>query len=120
MNNAFNNGVEGTGSGSYPYTHNLRYTYDADKPSGQRIDSLHICNREGDWQLIEHDRLYTGTSSAYTMKGKEGYDAIINMRKHGTVTSFSMADCFVEFLQVNNDRFQHTSSVLSRSKQNLR
>lgn len=120
MNNAFNNGVEGTGSGSYPYTYNLRYRYDADKPLGQRINALHICNREGDWQLIEHDRIYKGTSSAYTMKGKEGYDAITNMKKYGTVTCFSMADCFIEFLQVNNERLQCTSSVLNSSQKSSR
>ncbi|MBF4391256.1 5'-nucleotidase C-terminal domain-containing protein, partial [Vibrio anguillarum] len=37
INNALGNGVDGTGSGSYPYTHNLSFTYAADRPVGQRI-----------------------------------------------------------------------------------
>lgn len=34
INNATNNGVSGTGSGSYPYTSNLSFQYDAEKPMG--------------------------------------------------------------------------------------
>lgn len=110
INNALNNGVEGTGSGSYPYTHNLSFDYVADKPMGQRIQSLLLCDDNGNWQPIDNDKVYAGTSSAYTMKGKEGYDAITKMQSHGTVTSFSMADCFIEFLQDNQYVLQQDSN----------
>ncbi|WP_105902032.1 bifunctional metallophosphatase/5'-nucleotidase [Vibrio gangliei] len=104
INNALNNGVTGTGSGSYPYTHNLDFDYLPDNPIGHRIGNLHIRLQDGLWHAIESERLYKGTSSAYTMKGKEGYDAILNMHKYGKVTYFSMSDCFVEFLQSNPQR----------------
>lgn len=106
INNALNNGVEGTGSGSYPYVHNLDFTYVADNPMGKRIVDLRIFSTDEQWQPVEQERWYKGTSSAYTMKGKEGYDAILNMHKYGKVTHFSMADCFSEFLQNNPDRIQ--------------
>ncbi|OEF23260.1 bifunctional metallophosphatase/5'-nucleotidase [Vibrio rumoiensis] len=111
INNALNNGVEGTGSGSYPYTHNLRFDYQAEKPLGQRIHSLSVCDNKGNWQSIDDQRIYTGTSSAYTMKGKEGYDAITNMKKYGTVTCFSMADCFIEFLQHHHERIDQVEKA---------
>lgn len=37
INNAISNGVEGTGDGSFPYTANLRYTYDCSKPKGGEV-----------------------------------------------------------------------------------
>lgn len=97
INNATNNGVEGTGSGSYPYTSHLMFDYDASKPKGQRISQLKIWLDE-QWQVVEPNEYYCGTSSAYTMKGKEGYDALLNMQGEGIVTNVSMADAFIEVL----------------------
>ncbi|EJL6979395.1 bifunctional UDP-sugar hydrolase/5'-nucleotidase [Vibrio cholerae] len=97
INNALSNGVQGTGSGSYPYCHHLRYQYLADKPIGQRITQLQI-QLDGEWQAVDSEALYWGTSSAYTMKGKEGYDALLDMEGEGMVTQISMADAFIELL----------------------
>ncbi|MFM2666489.1 bifunctional UDP-sugar hydrolase/5'-nucleotidase [Vibrio mediterranei] len=93
IDNAIGNGVVGTGSGSYPYTSQLEFHYDKDKPKGARVTDIKIAN-----QSIELNKIYTGSSSAYTMKGKEGYDAILNMEGTGTVTNWSMADCFIKLL----------------------
>ncbi len=97
INNATNNGVEGTGSGSYPYTANLRFSYDAKAPMGSRITQLQILSGNV-WGEIDPDKEYVGTSSAYTMKGKEGYEAILNMSGEGDVSHYSMADCFIQYL----------------------
>ncbi|MGL6261805.1 bifunctional metallophosphatase/5'-nucleotidase [Vibrio sp. WXL210] len=99
INNALNNGVEGTGSGSYPYTSRLRFDYQPDNPPGERIEHLQVCDDQGLWQDVDPEAIYCGTSSAYTMKGKEGYDAILNQLPGSIVTTVSMADCFVEYLQ---------------------
>ncbi|MGF1719369.1 bifunctional metallophosphatase/5'-nucleotidase [Vibrio kyushuensis] len=98
INNATNNGVNGTGSGSYPYTHNLSFTYEESADLGQRIQNLRIYVDGQGWRDVEPECLYTGASSAYTMKGKEGYDSILKMKGDGIVTSLSMADCFTELL----------------------
>ncbi|ELC9518907.1 bifunctional metallophosphatase/5'-nucleotidase [Vibrio alginolyticus] len=97
INNALNNGVEGTGSGSYPYTYNLNFEYHADAPKGERVQSLVIFDGK-QWVGVQDDVWYRGASSAYTMKGKEGYDALQEMKGEGRVTSLSMADCFIELL----------------------
>ncbi|NVD07917.1 bifunctional metallophosphatase/5'-nucleotidase [Vibrio sp. JPW-9-11-11] len=99
INNALNNGVVGTGDGSYPYTHKLSFKYCCDAPLGSRIKELMLLNSSGEWVSVEDDKIYCGTSSAYTMKGKEGYEAITNMQGEGTITSFSMADCLITLLQ---------------------
>lgn len=108
INNALNNGVEGTGSGSYPYTSQLSFRYHTVRPLGQRISQLCLLV-DGHWQAVEPDRFYLGTSSAYTMKGKEGYDALIE-RTEEELTSVSMADAFIECLTSFPD-FLHTSLI---------
>lgn len=99
INNALNNGVDGTGDGSYPYTYNLSFSYDASAVKGSRVKDLMIFSPDIGWKAIEDERYYLGTSSAYTMKGKEGYEAIQNMKGEGVVTTESMADCFITLLK---------------------
>ncbi len=98
INNALNNGVVGTGEGSYPYTHHLRFEYLPDKPLGQRISQLQILLND-QWQPVLAEQEYLGTSSAYTMKGKEGYQGLTEMKGEGQVTTISMADALIELLQ---------------------
>ncbi|MDN3680737.1 bifunctional UDP-sugar hydrolase/5'-nucleotidase [Vibrio tapetis subsp. quintayensis] len=114
INNATGNGVDGTGSGSYPYTHNLRFQYLPDAPMGQRISSLKIL-QQGEWNTVNCDDLYRGCSTAYTMKGKEGYFAILNMEGEGT-TTYSMADCFIDLLRSTPDLFDRDPIPWQHSK----
>ncbi|MDA9558270.1 bifunctional metallophosphatase/5'-nucleotidase [Vibrio sp.] len=102
INNALNNGIEGTGTGSYPYAHHLSFTYISDAPLGQRVENLLWFNGD-DWEKVEEDRIYVGTSSAYTMKGKEGYNAILQQVSPPFISPYSMSECFIEFLQDNPD-----------------
>ncbi|CAH7291972.1 5'-nucleotidase [Vibrio chagasii] len=111
INNALDNGVVGTGSGSFPYTHNLRFCYHKEAPLGHRIHHLEIHSEESGWQPVSRDRVYRGTSSAYTMKGKEGYHAVLDMIGDGTVTTYSMADCFIAFLQDNPESLQYNEPL---------
>lgn len=105
INNALNNGVIGTGTGSYPYSYGLDFTYVPEHSLGKRITQLRYYDSRSGWNPIEDEAIYLGTSSAYTMKGKEGYDAITNMEDSGVVTPYSMADCFIHYLnnQQKND-----------------
>jgi 5'-nucleotidase len=99
INNATNNGVTGSGSGSYPYTHNLKFKYDSQRPLGQRVVELSIFINKQGWQYIELTDFYYGSSTAYTMKGKEGYEALTMMEGEGIISHFSMADCFIDFIK---------------------
>ncbi len=98
INNSIDNGVVGTGTGSFPYTHNLKFCYHKEHPINHRISHLEIYTEAMGWQKVISNQTYIGTSSAYTMKGKEGYGAVLDMLDEGLVTNVSMADCFIEFL----------------------
>ncbi|CAV26520.1 5'-nucleotidase/2',3'-cyclic phosphodiesterase [Vibrio atlanticus] len=111
INNALDNGVVGTGSGSFPYTHNLRFCYHKEAPLGHRIHHLEIHSETSGWQPVSRDRIYRGASSAYTMKGKEGYNAVLDMIGDGVVTTDSMADCFIEFLQEYPESLKHNEPL---------
>lgn len=102
INNATNNGVLGTGSGSYPYAYNLNFNYYADRPLGRRIADLAIFDKDKGWTEIEYEKIYYGSSSAYTIKGKEGYKALTMMEDDAIVSKHSMADCFIDFIRNNN------------------
>jgi len=95
INNATNNGVVGTGDGSYPYCHHLRFTYQADLAAGRRLTQLEI-RRDEQWQQVMPEQVYCGVSSAYTVAGKEGYDAILNAWGH-VEHPISMSGAFLAF-----------------------
>ncbi|PKG37219.1 bifunctional metallophosphatase/5'-nucleotidase [Psychromonas sp. Urea-02u-13] len=110
INNATNNGVVGTGSGSYPYTYNLDFNYYPERALGKRIAELTLYNAEKGWVNIDPELFYAGSSSAYTMKGKEGYQALTRMEGDGVVTEHSMADCFIDFIQDRPDSLKVRSN----------
>jgi len=97
INNATNNGVIGTGDGSYPYCYGLKFVYCKDAPIGRRITSLEVLTN-GQWIDVVNDKIYCGVSSAYTIAGKEGYDALLNSTHHQDLP-YSMSDAFTKFLQ---------------------
>ncbi|WP_108651524.1 bifunctional metallophosphatase/5'-nucleotidase [Dongshaea marina] len=76
INNALDNGVIGTGSGSFPYVANLRYHYQVEAPAGERITLLEHRNDDGLWREVIAGHKYRAVSSAYTASGKEGYDLL--------------------------------------------
>lgn len=98
IDNATNNGVVGTGSGSFPYSAGLRYEYDANQISGCRLTYIQTLSDSGEWLDLQPERVYRGVSSAYTIKGKEGYSDLLNVESEPFITSFSMADCFSDFI----------------------
>lgn len=98
IDNATDNGVIGSGSGSFPYVSQLRYSYDASKPSGSRITQFNIYNPKVGWLTIHDEQIYFGTSTAYTIKGKEGYAPLLNREEEVITTSYSMADCMIDYL----------------------
>lgn len=100
INNATNNSVIGTGDGSYPYCFNLKFVYQATNELGCRIKSLQV-KRNNLWCEVVDDVMYSGVSSAYTIAGKEGYDALLNSTNLCDLP-YSMSDAFIIFLKGNN------------------
>jgi 5'-nucleotidase len=98
IDNATNNGVTGNGSGSFPYTAGVRFSYQADKPKGARITRLEWEASPDQWQPVEADAIYRGVSSAYTASGKEGYTALARtLTQHNQELGITLADAFIRW-----------------------
>ncbi|UXI04072.1 bifunctional metallophosphatase/5'-nucleotidase [Photobacterium sp. TY1-4] len=96
INNAIDNGIEGTGTGSFPYTANLRFTYRCCSDEGRRIEQLETY-RNGLWVAVEDEVTYTSVSSGYTANGKEGYDALLDCIAEPQALNVTMADAFADY-----------------------
>ena len=110
INNAVDNGVKGTGSGSFPYTANLRFTYRCDASEGQRIEGLQSL-KNGLWVDIEDEETYTSVSSGYTATGKEGYGALLDYVTEPKALNVTMADAF--------ELYAKTKEILSAPQEAL-
>ncbi|MGI2259439.1 bifunctional metallophosphatase/5'-nucleotidase [Shewanella sp. GXUN23E] len=97
INAATNNGIQGTGTGSFPYTYGLRYEYDGRRPAGQRIVSLEVMQQKA-WRILEPGQLYTGVSSQYTTSGKEGYGPLLNSEWRQIMGSLTLPGAFMEYI----------------------
>lgn len=98
IDNALGHRPDSTGTGSYPYCYGLDFQYQADMPPEKRVQALKIY-QNGHWISVDDSTVYCGTSSAYTMKGKEGYEAILGMVRPGIVSNVSMADALIEMFE---------------------
>ncbi|MGI2168613.1 bifunctional metallophosphatase/5'-nucleotidase [Shewanella sp. MF05960] len=97
INSATNNGIMGTGAGSFPYPYGLRYFYDGKQAKGQRITQVEIYKQDA-WQPLEVNKLYIGVSSAYTAAGKEGYDALLHAHWQQPIEHQTLPEAFIDFV----------------------
>ncbi|WP_407333847.1 bifunctional metallophosphatase/5'-nucleotidase [Enterovibrio sp. 27052020O] len=97
IDNAINNGREGTGDGSFPYAAGLKYVYECQKPKGDRITTLEYQSLNGEWLNIELDKTYTAVSSAYTSQGKEGYDSLKHLKEPPRSIDVTLSESFIEY-----------------------
>ncbi|WOT06189.1 bifunctional metallophosphatase/5'-nucleotidase [Shewanella youngdeokensis] len=101
INAATNNGVIGTGAGSFPYTYGLKYFYDGKQSLGYRIIKIEIMRQVAGqtvWIDIDRNQDYIGVSSAYTASGKEGYSPILQSNWLQSVEHLTLPGAFIQFL----------------------
>ncbi|WP_153913324.1 bifunctional metallophosphatase/5'-nucleotidase [Shewanella sp. TC10] len=106
INSATNNGVTGTGAGSFPYTYGIRYFYDGKLEMNQRITLIEEY-QQGEWREIDKEKLYIGVSSAYTAAGKEGYDALLKAHWQQDLNSMTLPEAFVDFVSQHGNLIEN-------------
>ena len=97
LEGAIVNALELGGSGSFPYPADLRYSYQASAPRGQRIQQLHVKDRHGRWQLFDEQRDYRLITTSYTAMGKEGYHALLEQRSEPELLGLIISDAFINY-----------------------
>ncbi|WP_144213492.1 bifunctional metallophosphatase/5'-nucleotidase [Shewanella donghaensis] len=106
INSATNNGIIGTGAGSFPYAYGIRYYYDGTLPINQRITAIEE-SHAGQWSLIDPEKLYIGVSSAYTASGKEGYDALLKAHWQQDMQTMTLPEAFVDFVSQHSNLIEN-------------
>ena len=103
---ATNNGVVGTGAGSFPYTYGLRFHYDGKQNKGQRLTMVEVYRQQ--WISLDPEALYIGVSSAYTAAGKEGYDALKRALWQQSIDHCTLPEAFVDYVTQYGHRLENT------------
>lgn len=112
INNAIDNGVEGTGTGSFPYVADLKYTYRCCAEEGARIESLQV-QQQGQWVDLDDNAVYSSVSSGYTATGKEGYSALLNYVVEPQAVNVTMAEAFEDYAREMKQLSAPTEKLIS-------
>ncbi|HZH28993.1 MAG TPA: 5'-nucleotidase C-terminal domain-containing protein [Azospirillaceae bacterium] len=76
---ALENGVgraenpQNEGTGRFPQVAGLRFTWDASKPTGQRIDKVEVRQANGTFAPLDRNATYTVVTNDFMRKGGDGY-----------------------------------------------
>lgn len=92
------NAIDNTsGTGSFPYTANLRFEYDRLSPVDDKIVSVHFLNDKGNWTVLEDHHIYHLVTTSYIAAGKEGYHPFDNHRVMRVNFNTLVSDIFIEY-----------------------
>lgn len=97
IENALDNTMNGTGS--FPYTADLRFNLFINRKAGQRIQDLEYKNIDGIWEQVENDKLFCVVTTSYTALGKEGYTALLDRIGETKSSEISIADIFIDYIR---------------------
>lgn len=100
LEGAIVNALELGGSGSFPYPADLRYSYHAGAPRGQRVQHLHVRDRLGRWQLFDERHDYRLITTSYTAMGKEGYHALLEQRSEPELLGLIISEVFINYARI--------------------
>jgi 5'-nucleotidase / UDP-sugar diphosphatase len=78
--------------GGFLQVSGMKFTYDSSKPAGQRVVSVEVEEKEGEFTPLDVNKMYTIATNAYSAKGQEGYEAFGKAYKEGRVTDLGFAD----------------------------
>lgn len=84
-------------SGKFLNVHGLKITYDAEKPSGQRVVTLLVESGPKNWKPIDLDKSYRIAINDYNFSGGEGFD--FAGAQDVVSTKLRLADALVAYLK---------------------
>ena len=101
IDNATNNGVAGTGTGSFPYTGDLRYTYEAGNAQGSRLTRLEI-KSDDTWVDLDDTATYSVAANSFIASGRDSYTGLLT-RENYIDTGFVDNDALLSYLEMLTD-----------------
>ncbi|WP_102273759.1 5'-nucleotidase C-terminal domain-containing protein [Cytobacillus massiliigabonensis] len=78
--------------GRFLHVSGMKFTYDSSKPAGERIVTVEVAEKAGEFTPLDKEKEYVVATNGFTAKGQEGYEALGKAYKEGRVTDLGFAD----------------------------
>ncbi|MCB0200296.1 MAG: 5'-nucleotidase C-terminal domain-containing protein [Anaerolineae bacterium] len=85
--------------GRFAQVGGMRYSFDPDRPSGDRIMSAEVMNPDGSYTPIDPDQVYIVTTNDFLRRGGDGYAVFAENAIDPYDTWAVMADSVVDYIQ---------------------
>lgn len=85
--------------GAFPYTSDLKYTADMNRPMGERITFLAVADQDGNWISVDPGAFYRVATNNYLASGKDGYAIFSECTGYRYDTGFQDAEVFMEYVE---------------------
>ncbi|WAA12093.1 bifunctional metallophosphatase/5'-nucleotidase [Fervidibacillus halotolerans] len=79
-------------NGGFLHVSGLKFTFDPEKPAGERIVSIDVKNTEGKYEPINKEATYYVATNSFTAKGGDGYDVLAKATEEGRMVNVDMPD----------------------------
>ena len=99
-----------TRDGAFPYVGGARYTAEMTKPEGERIVSIEIKNKTGQWDPIDQKTIYRVVTISYLAGGGDGYTVLAKAGGYRYDTGFTDAEVFMEYARAFDPLQRSTST----------
>ncbi|CCQ98680.1 putative 5'-nucleotidase [[Clostridium] ultunense Esp] len=101
---ALENGVSQVeqGAGRFPQVSGLRFSWDPNKPAGQRIWKVEVKNVDGTYSPIDRTKTYRVATNGFMLNGGDGY-SVFNGASYREDLGFVDYQVLLDYLQYLND-----------------
>ncbi|MGM0792376.1 MAG: 5'-nucleotidase C-terminal domain-containing protein [Bacillota bacterium] len=79
-------------NGGFLQVSGLKFTYDASKEANDRVTSVMVQTKDGNWEALNLEKEYVVATNAFTAKGGDNYKVFENAYKEGRVTDLGLTD----------------------------
>jgi 2',3'-cyclic-nucleotide 2'-phosphodiesterase (5'-nucleotidase family) len=79
-------------NGGFLQVSGLKFTYDASKEANNRVTSVTVQDKDGNWEALNLDNDYVVATNAFTAKGGDSYKVFEKAYKEGRVTDLGLTD----------------------------
>jgi 5'-nucleotidase len=115
LEDAVDNAVYGSSTGSFPYAYGLRFDVDARNEKGNRILNLEVKDRAtGTWSLISDTTMYVVITNNFTASGQDGYTTFKTVQEErgpGLDTYLDYAMSFVNYVKTETEAGREISKL---------
>ncbi|WAA09729.1 5'-nucleotidase C-terminal domain-containing protein [Fervidibacillus albus] len=82
-------------NGGFLHVSGLKFTFDPEKPVGERVVSVYVKNADNEYVPIDINAMYFVATNSFIAKGGDGYDMLAKATEEGRMTNIDIPDYVV-------------------------